>query len=172
MTFLDLVRSRESIRSYDPSRPVDRAVLERILEAGRLAPSAANRQPWRFLVISSPETLAEVRPCYQRPWFQEAPHILAVVGDRGAAWTRKSDGYNSLETDLTIAMDHLILAAEAEGVGTCWIAAFDPAVLRNALGLEENEAVFAITPLGYPPAGFEKKGVKDRRPLGEVAEFI
>ena len=69
-------------------------------------------------------------------------------------------------------MDHLILAAEAEGVGTCWIAAFDPQVLRSALGLQENEAVFAITPLGYPRAGFVKKGVKDRKPLGEVAAFV
>lgn len=172
MELLELVKTRESIRSYDPNRPVDRAVLERILEAGRLAPSAANRQPWRFIVVSSPEMLAKVRPCYPKPWFQDAPHILAVTGARDRAWIRAADRYNSIETDLTIAMDHMILAAEAEGVGTCWIAAFDPAVLRQALGLKENEAVFAITPLGYPRAGFVKKGVKDRKPLEEVAEFI
>ncbi len=144
----------------------------RILEAGRLAPSAANRQPWRFLVVSSPEMLAKLRPCYSRQWFQDAPHILAVVGNRGAAWTRKSDGYNSLETDLTIAMDHLILAAEAEGVGTCWIAAFDPPVLREALGLGANEEVFTITPLGYSKAGFSKKGTKERKALAEIVTHL
>ena len=63
----------------------------RILEAGRLAPSAANRQPWRFLVIESPAMLAKVRPCYTRPWFHDAPHILAVTGDRAKAWTRAAD---------------------------------------------------------------------------------
>lgn len=172
MNFLDLVRSRESIRNYDPARPVAREVLERILEAGRLAPSAANRQPWRFLVISSPEMLAKVRPCYSRSWFADAPQILVVTGDRGAAWTRMGDGYNAIETDLTIAMDHLILAATAEGVGTCWIAAFDPQVLRSALALKENETVFAITPLGYPKPDFQRKITKDRKPLTEVVLII
>ncbi|MGE5548951.1 MAG: nitroreductase family protein [Bacteroidota bacterium] len=171
MEFLELVRGRESIRNYDPNRPVDRAVLERILEAGRLAPSACNRQPWRFLVVSSPEALAGVRASYRSRWFQDAPHVLVVAGRRADAWTR-ADGYNSLETDLTIALDHLILAAEAEGVGTCWIAAFDPAALRRALPLAEDETVFALTPLGYPRADYVKKGTKDRKPLREVVEFL
>jgi nitroreductase len=77
-------------------------VLERILEAGRFAPSAANRQPWRFLVISSPEALAKVRRCYARPWFIDAPLVLAVTGSVKDAWTRQVDGWNSLETDLAI----------------------------------------------------------------------
>ncbi len=171
MDFHELVRNRESIRSYDPGRPLDRAVLERIAEAGRLAPSAANRQPWRFVVFSSPAALERVRRCYTRPWFRDAPHVLAVVGDPREAWER-GDGYNSIETDLTIAMDHMILAAESEGVGTCWIAAYDPRELRAALALEEHERVFAITPLGYPRPGFRKKGTKERRPLSEVLQVI
>lgn len=171
MDFYDLVRGRESIRSYDPERPLDRAILERIAEAGRLAPSACNLQPWRFVVASSPEMLARLRRCYSQSWFRDAPHVLAVVGDARAAWTRR-DGYNSIETDLTIAMDHMILAAESEGVGTCWIAAFDAKELRAALSLQENERVFAITPLGYPRPGFQKKGAKNRRPLSEVLQIL
>jgi nitroreductase len=171
MDFHELVRNRESIRSYDPERPLDRAVLERIAEAGRLAPSAANRQPWRFVVFSSPAALERVRRCYTRPWFRDAPHVLAVVGDPRKAWER-GDGYNSIETDLTIAMDHMILAAESEGVGTCWIAAYDPRELRAALALQEHERVFAITPLGYPRSGFRKKGTKQRRPLSEVLQIV
>ena len=172
MDFYELIRNRESIRSYDPDRPVPEDVLYRILEAGRLAPSAVNYQPWRFLVISSPEMLAKVRPCYGRDWFIDAPHILVVVGYPEEAWVRKYDGYNSLETDLTIAMDHMILAAEYEGVGTCWVGAYDPAVLKEALGLKENEIVYSITPLGYPKEGFEKKGNKKRKAMDEIVQFL
>lgn len=172
MDFYELVKGRESIRNYDPDRPVDQNTLNRILEAGRVAPSAVNYQPWRFLVISSPEMLAKVRPCYGRDWFSDAPHVLVIVGNVDEAWVRKYDGYNSLETDLTIVMDHMILAAEYEGVATCWIGAYDPFKLREALGLKDNEKVFSITPLGYPRPGFVKKGEKKRKPLSEIVEFL
>ena len=172
MDFYELVRNRESIRSYDPAKPVDKATLERILEAGRVAPSASNRQPWRFLLASSKEMLAKVKQAYARSWFHDAPHILIVVGRRDEAWVREIDGYNSLETDLAIVMDHMILAAENEGVGTCWIAAFNPEILREALSLKENEEIYAITPLGYPKEGFKKKGYKDRKPLDEIIRFL
>ena len=172
MDFYELVRGRESIRSYDPQRQVDKETLYRILEAGRLAPSAVNYQPWRFLVISSGEMLAKVRSCYGRDWFSDAPHILVAVGLKDEAWVRQKDGYNSLETDLTIAMDHMILAAEYEGVATCWVGAYDPYMLREVLELKKNEIVYSITPLGYPKQGFEKKGSKKRKPLEEIVEFL
>ena len=172
MKYYELIESRESIRLYDANRKVPEDVLKRILNAGRLAPSAANKQPWRFLLVSSDEMLAEIRKCYKGEWFQNAPHILIVKGDKNEAWTRSADSYNSLETDLTIAMDHMILAAENEGIGTCWIAAFDPAALRSALNLLPEEEVFAITPLGYTPEGFEKKADKKRKSLDEVALFL
>jgi nitroreductase len=147
MEYFDLIRSRESVRSYDPARQVPPEVLEKIIESGRLAPSAANRQPWKFLVISSEPMLQKLRACYHPEWFKEAPHILVVVGLKDQAWTRNADGYNPVETDTAIAMTHMILAAENEGVGTCWIAAFNPALLAEALELKENEVVFGITPL-------------------------
>lgn len=172
MDFYQLVEGRESIRNYDSKRPVDREVLTRILNAGRVAPSAVNRQPWRFLLISSPEMLAKVHRCYAREWFREAPHVLVVVGNRDDAWTREADGYNSIETDMTIAVDHMVLAAEYEGVGTCWIEAYDPGILREALELKESEVVFSITPLGYPKEGFEKHGNKERKGFEEVVEFL
>jgi nitroreductase len=171
MDFTRVINGRESIRSYDPTKPVDKAVLERILDAGRSAPSAANRQPWRFLLISSRDALTQVRRSYQKPWFQDAPHILIVAGRTGEAWTRQ-DGWSSIETDLAIAMDHMILAAENEGVGTCWIAAFKPDILRSALGLQADETVFAITPLGYPRSGFKKKMSKQRKSMAEVVQIL
>ncbi len=172
MDFYELIRNRESIRNYDQARPVDEATINRILEAGRLAPSAANLQPMRFLVISSREMLEKVRPCYARSWFQEAPHILVVVGNINESWIREKDGYNSIETDMAIAMDHMILAAEHEGVATCWIEAYDPVILRKALSIKDNERVFAITPLGYPKKGFAKKHAKQRKSLNEIAQVL
>lgn len=172
MDFYELIRNRESIRDYDPAKPVHDTVLDRILEAGRLAPSAANRQPWRFLLISSQTMLEKVRPCYSKDWFHDAPHILVVVGDENESWIRKSDGYNSIETDLTIAMDHMILAAEYEGVATCWIEAYDPVILRKALSLKDNERIFSITPLGYPREGFAKKHDKKRKLLNEIVRRL
>ena len=172
MDFYELILNRESIRDYDPGRPLDDATLRRILDAGRLAPSAVNFQPWRFLVISSPEMLAKVRPCYGRGWFSDAPHILIVVGLKDGAWVRQKDGYNSIETDLTIALDPMILAAEYEGVATCWVGAYDPDMLRQALALKENEIVYSITPLGYPREGFTKKGNKKRKSIDEIVRFL
>ena len=172
MEFYDLINTRESIRDYDSEKPVSEEVLVRILEAGRLAPSAGNRQPWTFVVVSSPEKLTEVRECYHKEWFKQAPHILVVVGDKSKSWVRPYDGYNSIETDLAIAMDHMILAAANEGVGTCWIIAFDYEKLAKAIDLYENEVIYCITPLGYPHDGFQKKGQKIRKPMGEIVKWI
>jgi nitroreductase len=170
--FTELIRQRESIRDYDPSRPVPGEVIERILEAGRIAPSACNNQPWLFLVIQSPGMLEKVRPCYHRSWFKDAPQILVVVGLRDKAWVRGYDDYNSLETDLAITLAQMILAAENEGVGTCWVEAYDPVILREALELDENSEVFGITPLGYPRQGFVKKGGRKRKPLEEIVRYL
>ena len=172
MNFHKLILTRESIRSYNPDRTVPEKILKSILNAGRLAPSAGNRQPWQFLLVSSETMLKKIRPCYTAEWFQNAPHILVVKGYKDKAWTRADDGYNALETDLTIAMDHMILAAEFENIGTCWIAAFNPEILKEALLLKENEEIFAITPLGYPEEGFQKKANKKRKPFEEIVKFI
>ncbi|NTW73251.1 MAG: nitroreductase [Chlorobiaceae bacterium] len=170
MDFHELVTTRKSSRGYNPSAPVPPDVLTRILDAGRLAPSAKNLQPWKFLVITSPEKLDEVRACYDREWFRQAPQILIVKGDRNAAWVRPADSWNSLETDMAIAMDHLVLAAHAEGVATCWISAFDSVLLHKVLQLTPDEEIFAITPLGYASPDTETRP-KTRKPLDEVVEY-
>ncbi|HEX2970212.1 MAG TPA: nitroreductase family protein [Bacteroidales bacterium] len=171
MDFTELIRNRESIRNYDSTRVIPIEVLERILEAGRLAPSACNIQPWKFIVISSPEMLAKVRACYLKTWFRDAPHILIVVGYKDESWQR-NDGYNSIETDIAIAMTHLILGAENEGIGTCWIENYNPLILRESLDLKENQVVFGITPLGYQKQGFKKAGNKKRKPFNEVVSIL
>ncbi len=172
MDFFELINTRESIRDYDKDAKVSKETLLKIVDAGRIAPSASNKQPWKFLIVSSVEMLEKVRHCYHKEWFKNAPHILVVVGDNSNSWIRKADNYNSIETDLTIAMDHMILAAEAEGVGTCWISAFDNIILRKALRLTDNEVVYNITPLGYPKKDFRKKATKTRKHINEVVEFL
>ncbi len=176
MEFSELINVRESIRNYDPSRPVPEDVLKRILDAGRTAPSAANRQPWKFLLVSSPGMLSRIRACYGREWFHDAPHVLVVVGIKDKSWKRSFDGYCSVETDAAIAMTHIILAAENEGVGACWIANYDPGILKEALrgtsGAGENQVIFGITPLGYPKPGFRKSGEKKRKDFSEIVEIL
>jgi nitroreductase len=172
MEFTELIHSRESIRNYDPEKPVPAGILEKILGAGRLAPSACNNQPWKFLLISSPEMLEKVRACYHREWFKHAPHILIVMGYRDQAWTRSFDGYNSIETDVAIAMTHIMLAAENEGVGGCWVANYNPEILNEAVNPDGKGIIFGITPLGYPKEGFIKKGDKQRKSPDEVIMFL
>lgn len=170
MNYYDLIRSRSSVRNYNSLKDLEKDVILRILDAGRLAPSAANLQPWSFIVVSKRDMLQKISACYQRDWIKRAPHILIVKGNREQAWTR-ADGYNSLETDLAIAMTHIVLAAANEGVGTCWIAAFDKEKLYDLLNLSEQEEVFAITPLGYP-ASTDTAIEKKRKDLGDIVSFI
>ncbi len=170
MDFYDLVTARSSIRNYESDRPIPEELLKRILNAGRMAPSACNRQPWRIKVVRTPEMLQKVYPCNARDWIKTAPCILIVTGERESAWVRQ-DGYNSIETDLGIVMDHLVLAAAWEGLGTCWIAAFDKEMLKRALGMKEREELFAFTPLGYPAPNLEIRP-KSRKPLEEIVEFL
>jgi len=133
MEYTDLIRTRESVRSLWSGPARANEDIEKILDAGRMAPSACNNQPWKFLVISSSVILEKVKACYSRDWFKDAPHILVVLGLKNQAWNRSYDGYNSVETDVAIAMTHIILAAENEGVGTCWIAAYNPLLLKKHL---------------------------------------
>ena len=172
MEYTDLIFTRESVRNYDPNRPVPKEILEKILDAGRIAPSACNYQPWKFLVISSPAILEKVKTCYNREWFKDAPHVLVVLGLKDQAWNRSYDGYNSVETDIAIAMTHIILAAENEGVGTCWVAAYNPALLKEVLNPDDNLLIFGITPLGYPKPGFQKTLIKKRKSLEDIVEFL
>jgi nitroreductase len=99
----------------------------------------------------------------------EAPHVAIITGSLDKSWVRNADGYNSLETDLAIAMDHLVLGAWALGVGTCWIANFEAEVLQANLGLGPEERVYAMTPLGWPSkdANFLKIE-KERKPLEQL----
>jgi nitroreductase len=162
MEFADLISYRRSIRAYTPD-PVQDDKLARILEAARLAPTACNRQPFRIVVVRTRGRERDLRRVYDHQWFVQAPLVLCACGIPGDAWRRR-DGKNYDDVDVTIALDHLILAATNEGLGTCWIAAFDPAAAREVLALPGNVEPIAFTPLGHPaerPRGPARKPLRD-----------
>jgi nitroreductase len=149
MEFRDLVRARYSARAYDPA-PVDDDALARILEAVRLAPTAANRQAFRVFVLATRGREDELRRIYDRAWFVQAPLVLAICSIPTEGWVRAVDGWSAAGVDATIAMTHLILASADEGLATCWVAAFDPTAARAVLGLSQDVVPWAFTPLGHP----------------------
>ena len=131
MNTQDVIQKRYSVRSYKKD-PVDDVKLQRVLEAARLAPTAANRQPVRIIVIKTAGREAELKNIYNRDWFVEAPILLCVCAIPSLAWTRM-DTKIYCDVDAAIVMDHIVMAATDEGLGTCWIAAFDPAAARRVL---------------------------------------
>ncbi len=167
MDFHDVIRNRHSIRAYE-SRPVEEQKLRRVLEAVRLAPSAANRQPYVFYVIREENRRAGLLKAYSQEWLAKAPIVICACARPGEAWQRV-DGKCYADVDVSIAMEHLVLAAAAEGLGTCWIGAFVPNRLREALELPDDLEPVALTPLGYPAQ--EATGTP-RKSLEEIFRFI
>jgi nitroreductase len=164
MDFLTLCEQRCSVRAYD-TRPVEEDKLQRVLRAAQLAPTAANRQPFRLVILETHGHQEALRRLYFREWFSSAPLVIGICTVPGEAWRRR-DGKNYGDVDATIAMDHLVLAAAAEGLGTCWVAAFDPVVARAVLEIPDGLEPLAFTPLGYPAD--EPPAEKIRRPLAEL----
>ena len=166
MEFTDLIQKRYSVRAYKPD-PVEESKLHAVLEAARLAPTAANRQPFQIVVIHTAGRDKELQRIYNRAWFTQAPLLICICGIPAQAWVRK-DGKNYFDVDVSIAMDHLVLAAANQGLGTCWVAAFDPPAAREVLRLPDSVEPIAFTPLGYPA---DQPGSKDRKALAQLVRY-
>ena len=166
MKFQELVNKRYSVRSYRPDA-VEDSKLQQVLEAARLAPTAANRQPFRLIVIHTAGKEAELRRVYDKTWFVEAPIVICACGVSDETWVR-AGGRSYLDVDVAIAMDHLIMAAADLGLGTCWIGAFDAAAAREVLGIPESVEPIVFTPLGYPG---DQLRPKTRRPLEDLVRY-
>ncbi len=166
MEFFELIQRRYSVRAYQ-SKPVEDDKLQKVLEAAVLAPTAANRQPFRLIVIHTQGKEAELKRLYHRDWFSQAPLVIGICAIAPEAWARM-DGKNYAEVDATIAMDHLILAAADLGLGTCWVAAFNPQVAREILALPNDVEPIAFTPLGYPA---DEPKPKRRKSLADMVYY-
>ena len=148
MDVMEAISKRRSIRSWQ-DKPVEKEKLERVLEAGRLAPSANNRQPWRFVVVTDETTRKNLATAANDQAFVgEAPVVLvgcAVETDRIMAC-----GQHCYPIDIAIAMTNMTLTAVAEGLGTCWIGAFNEDKVKKVLDIPEEVRVVELMPLGYP----------------------
>ena len=147
MNFLELARDRYSVRKYK-SDPVPDEIIDRIIEAAILAPTACNNQPQKIFIVKSDEMKQRLKEC--TPYTFDAPVIMVVGYDKTLSWQNKRmPGYESGETDASIVTTHMMLAAWNEGVGSCWVGVFNSDEVSQALGLDENIRVTALMPMGY-----------------------
>ena len=164
MEFYDAVKARKSVRAYD-SKPVPDDALARILEAARLSPSAKNLQPWHFVVVRDPEKRKVLAEGMWAKFLKEAPIVIAGCGNR-----KKSPHWSTVDT--AIALQTLVLAATAEGLGTCWVGSFQEEKVRAVLKVPEEYDVVCLVAMGY------ERGKKDlartmvrgarRKPMVEI----
>ena len=177
MNFLDLARFRQSERAYD-SRPVPRDLIDRCVEAARLAPSACNSQPWSFIVVDDPvlkDKLAQkaFAGLYSMNAFAaKAPVLVAVVRDHSKLIARLGGQFRGVTyslIDVGIACEHFILQAAEEGVGTCWLGWFHDRAVQKTLGLPRTAKVDVIISMGYPASPVQR--AKNRKPLDEVRRY-
>ena len=144
----EAIRQRRSVRAYQDKAVAD-DVLRRVLEAARLAPSAKNRQEWRFIVVRDEKLRRELaRAAHDQLFIAEAPVCLAFCATEDDCVM--SCGHKAGPIDAAIAEAYVTLAAVAEGLGTCWIGAFSEEKVKQLLGVPANVKVVAMTPLGYP----------------------
>ncbi len=168
MEFIDVITERYSVRGY-LDKEVEKEKLEYVLKAATLAPTGVNYQPFKVYVIDTKKYREELSKIYGASWFVEAPYVLCVVALKDKAWTRPWDGKNIADIDATIVMDHMILAAQDVGLGTCYIGAFKKYEAHKFLNLAENEEAVLFTPLGY---GNAEPRETPRKELDEFVVYI
>lgn len=169
MGFIELAKRRFSVRKFT-DRQVEPELLDQILEAGRIAPTAANRQPQRLLVVQSPAGLEKVGLAART---YGAPLVLVVCSDQAAAWHRPFDGKDTADIDASIVTDHMMLAATELGLGSLWICYFQPDVLRRELNLPEQVVPVNLLAIGYNagPEASPDRHQTARLPLAETVFF-
>lgn len=178
MEFIELVRKRKSTRKYS-SKPIPDTILDKCMDTARLAPSACNSQPWKFIVVKA-KPLKEriIRECFNGVYainsFVKKAQVLVVVVRQKASYKSRLGGkFRNVDyslIDIGIACDHLTLQAEELGVGSCWIGWFNEKALKNILNISEKDKIDVMLSLGYPEEEYIKP--KKRKTLEETREFI
>ena len=160
MEFNDVLNRRYSCRAF-ANETVGQEKVDRILEAGRIAPTAVNKQPIHIWAVSNPEMLEAIKGVTRSNY--GAPLILVVGCRPDEAWVRRYDGKNGAEVDAAIVATYLMLAAENEGLATLWVGSFDPALLQNILPGSEGYELVAMINVGYPAAESEPSQMHGER---------
>jgi nitroreductase len=165
MDVYEAMRKRCSVRSFR-DKPIEEDKLLRVLEAGRISPSARNDQARKFVVVRDAKLRAALAASAEQPFIGQAPVVIAVVATEP---NRKMHcGVESGPVDCAIAMDHMTLAAMAEGLGTCWIGHFDQDACRKVLGVPESAMIIDLLPMGYPAPGADAPKTRPRKPMDQV----
>lgn len=168
MSVLDIIRKRRSVRVYR-SDPIPEESLFRVLEAARLAPSGKNLQPWKFILVQDNELKRKLaKASNSQDFIADAPLILVACGFPEECYRSMGRYMKSWPVDVTIALEHLILQAQEEGLGTCWIGSFEEKDVKSLLSVPEHVKVLALTPLGYPAEAPEFRG---RKSIEEIVSY-
>ncbi|MBA7635137.1 NADH dehydrogenase [subsurface metagenome] len=168
MKVLDVIQKRRSVRKYKED-PIPEKALMRVLEAARLAPSGKNFQPWKFIIVKDKALKEKLAQASAGQFFMaEAPIIIVGCGFPDNCYAHMGRYMKSWSVDVTIALEHLILQAQEEGLGTCWIGSFEEEEVKAILNIPENVKVLALTPLGYPD---EIPRFRRRKSLDEIISY-
>ena len=169
MSFLELAKKRFSVRKFE-SKKVENEKLLQILEAGRVAPTAANNQPQRILVVREEAGLGKLKKAAN---IYEAPLAVIVCADHQSAWKRPFDGKETVDIDASIVTDHMMMEAAELGIGSVWITYFKPDVLRKEFNIPEHIEPVNVLALGYPagPIASPDRHAKARKPLKDTVFY-
>ncbi len=171
-SFLELAKKRYSSRNYQ-STAIDEQKILNILEAARIAPSAANKQPYIFYVIREKENLQKIYEVYHREWYKTAPLVIVGCINKDEAWVRACDQKNHADIDIAIAIDHMTLQATSEGLATCWICNFDVEKCKKILQLPAHIEPVVILPVAYPNdiANIDSH-LKNRKTIDQLVKWM
>ena len=169
MSFMDLAKRRYSVRSYQKKK-VEEDKLMKILEAGRVAPTGANRQPQRFIVVREESGLEKLKKAAN---IYEAPLAIIVCADHSVSWKRSMDGKDVADIDASIATDHMMLQATELGLGSLWVCHFNPVILKEEFNIPDNIEPINILAIGYAagPEQSPDRHDKTRYPLENFVHY-
>ncbi|NLZ38748.1 MAG: nitroreductase [Firmicutes bacterium] len=169
MSFIELAQKRYSVRQYQ-AKKVEQDKIEAILAAGRLAPTAVNKQPQKILVVNTEEGLEKLKKAAN---IHGAPLAFIVCADHSISWKRRYDGMDSGVIDVTIVTTYMMLAATEHGLGSIWVCHFNPELLKSEFKLPEEIEPVNILGVGYAagPAKSPNRYAQDRKPLSETVFY-
>ena len=172
MTFSELVKDRYSCRKFS-DKPVEDSKIDAVLEAGRLSPTAKNAQPVKIWVLKSNEALEKIKSCTPFHWLDNAQTVIAVGGTTQGAFVRPSDNRNFEDVDASIVATHIMLAIQAEGLGTTWVGFFDVLKVYQLFPEMTGWDLVALFPVGYPAddaAPSDRHSI--RKSVDEMVNFL
>ncbi len=171
MEFIELAKSRYSVRSFS-TRQIEKEKLNKILQAAKISPTAANKQPQKIYVLQSEQALQQISTVCKCIF--GAPTVLLITSDEMEAWKNPfSNNYNTSDIDGSIVCTHLMLQAWELGIGSCWVGYFDLEQVKKVMGLPDNEKLVAILPIGYPSEKSKPAPMHySRKELNQIVKYL